>query len=223
MKSGCLSASSLTATLAFSMLAFSCADETHPELPIDASAVETATTPVPAGTALERSAETPREALERIYHDALIPDRRGALRGDFNGDGWEDVAILARPAPSKIEVLNADLADWIIRDALTAPDPSKPRPAVVPGDQLLAVIHGYGREGWRHPQARQTFLMRNAANRGMEVRRADQVIPAAPGRVIHGDVITGMRDGTPGFLFWAGSRYVWHSSPSGEPPSQSPG
>jgi hypothetical protein len=221
MKSCLRSTVAVARIIGFCLLSASCADETHPELPIESRAADAASTPTLAAPALERSAETPREALERIYHDALVPDPRGALRGDFNGDGWEDVAILARPAPSKIAVLNGDLADWIIRDALSAPDPSKPRPSVRTGDQLLAVIHGYGREGWRHPQARQTFLMVNAATRGMEVRSADQVIPAAPGRVVRGDVITGARDGTPGFLFWAGSRYIWHSSSSGYPRSQS--
>jgi len=35
---------------------------------------------------------------------------------------------------------------------------------------MLAIIHGVGSQGWRNPEARQTFLLKNVGNDDMEAQ-----------------------------------------------------
>ena len=84
------------------------------------------------------------------------------------------------------------------------------------GDTLLAIIHGVGAKGWRNPEAKQTFLLKNGAGSDMTVRALKDV-PASKGKTklppLRGDTISETVDGKAGILFWTGAKYAWHPSP----------
>jgi hypothetical protein len=169
-----------------------------------------------------------QDALERIYRQALIPDKNNPnsfVAGDFNGDGSEDIAIIVTPARGRLAEINSEFANWIIVDPrkVALPDPKKvvqPAPAetgpvkIEQHDSLLAIIHGYGPDGWRNPQAKQTYLLKNAA--GEEMRAVPlKDFPGAlkvmsNGAKSRADIISEKLAGVAGFLYWTAGKYVWH-------------
>src|ERR1051326_1602812 len=116
-----------------------------------------------------------KDAFKRVFGDDLIArfGEDNYIVGDFNGDESEDIAFIARPAPGKIADINSELSNWIIQDADKAfiPPPNKrvvlptarQRPQIGREEEVLAIIHGFGPRGWRNPDARQAYLVKNAA------------------------------------------------------------
>jgi hypothetical protein len=169
------------------------------------------------------------EAFNRIFGDNLIAqieDTGGAttfIVGDFNGDQSEDLAVLARPAAAKLNDVNNELANWTIQDAdkaFIAPagkavvvPPKQARPHVERGEELLAIIHGVGPEGWRNPQARQAYLVKHAAAtfEGTAPSISQKAIRAMH-LPLETDIIKEVRNNKKGFLFWTGGVYAWHPS-----------
>jgi hypothetical protein len=89
-------------------------------------------------------------------------------------------------------------------------------------DVLLAVIHGYGTEGWRDPQATQTYLLKNAAGSTMETHVVKDFVTANQGKklpALQGDLIGEMLDGKSGYLYYSGATYSWYDPKTftGEP------
>ena len=107
---------------------------------------------------------------------------RAFVAGDYNGDDVTDLAVAVRPrSPDALPSLNAELTTWSVQDAaapvtltLSTPQPVK----VAAGDLLLAVVHGVGVGGWRNPEARQSYLVKNAVGSVMR-RRPLASVPAA--------------------------------------------
>ncbi len=166
------------------------------------------------------------QALRRIYGDAVSVEAGSnclCVTGDFNADGSEDLAVVVKPIRGKVAELNHSLANWILEDPLLVqlPDPTKgvqpfppkPKPVkIAPGDLLLAVIHGYGAAGWRDPQAKQSYLLRNAAGYAMRCTASltFRKTPALKQKLfLAGDVIIETLAQEQGFLFWTGSEYAW--------------
>ena len=170
-----------------------------------------------------------KEAVSRAFGEALIPqveDAGGAatfIVGDLNGDQSEDLAVIARPAPGKLDEVNNELSNWIVQDADKAfivptgkavvVPPKQARPRVERGEQLLAIIHGVGPEGWRNPQARQAYLLKHAA------ATFEGTAPSVSQKAIRTmrlpvetEIIREIRNGKKGFLFWTGGVYAWHPS-----------
>jgi hypothetical protein len=202
-----------------------------------ASQVESSTTtvagneqPKPETT---RSAATPtvaeaNDALKRVYRQAVLleKDRPGTfLVGDFNGDGSEDIAITVTPAKGMLAEINSELANWIIIDPkkVALPDQKKavqPLPEtngpvkIEPRDRLLAIIHGYEHDGWRNPEAKQTYLLKGAAGEEMRVVPLRDFPGALKvrknGNKSRADIIVEKLAGAAGFLYWIDGKYVWH-------------
>jgi hypothetical protein len=206
--------------------------ETYSEAPVavassDANAQATPT-PAPTMNAPPQTAEV-RAALQRIYKDAVVFDERAprVVVGDFNGDGSEDIAIAARPSASKLSDLNDELANWIVADPrkVQAPDPrnfdphqgvQKLRPPderarVEASDTLLVVIHGFKTEGWRNPEALQTYLLKNAAGMSMNTQARAEAQAVLHTKTLHlfGDAIHENLRGESGFIYWTGASYGW--------------
>jgi hypothetical protein len=166
-------------------------------------------------------------ALTRVYHDAVILQAsRGTpfVVGDFNGDDSQDIAVVVTPAKGGLPKLNSEFASWLVGDPqkVVLPEvhgdvkvfPKKSEPVVVRQDDLLlAVIHGYQKEGWRNSLAAQTFLLRNAVGDEMRPRSAASALAATAdtGRLpqLRGDVIWETLAGAPGFIYWTGAKYAW--------------
>jgi hypothetical protein len=171
-----------------------------------------------------------RAVIERIYKDAVTIDEsqpEPSVVGDFNGDGSQDIAIIIKPATGKLSQLNDEYANWILEDPRHIPqlDPNKsvqaapPKPAPVKiqqHDVLLTIIHGYQQSGWRNPEARQTYLLKNAVGKDLKVEPAREAIRSAqspaPVTAVGSDVIRQTLAGESGFIFWGGAKYVWQKS-----------
>lgn len=173
--------------------------------------------------------EEVREVLARVYKDAVTLDAtrpEGYLVGDFNGDDSQDIAIIVHPAKEKLDELNSEFALWIVEDPrlVVLPDPHKsvqklppiPDPVKVqPDKQLLTIIHGHKKEGWRNPEARQSYLLDNAVGSSLTAASLKDSQGASrnqSGLSISGDVIKETLAGEQGFLYWTGAKYAWHGS-----------
>jgi hypothetical protein len=197
----------------------------------EASATPAAPVPeaTPAAPAPKPAPSEVRDALARIYKGAVAFDERGgrAVVGDFNGDGSQDLAAEVQPAAGKVSELNDELANWIVADPRQVKplDPGRlnphqgvqtstpgERPLVQQRDTLLVVIHGFKEEGWRNPNAMQTYLLKNAADGGelkAEARAGAQTVVQKTILRLQGDVILEKLGGESGFLYWTGASYGW--------------
>jgi hypothetical protein len=166
------------------------------------------------------------EAVRRILSDAVEIDTGRIIIGDFNADGSQDLVVVVRPAKGALTKLNSEYANWTIEDPrkIHLPDPNKavqelPKPpareTIQQNDALLLILHGYREEGWRHPYARQTFLLKKAVGDNMRAEAWSEISKKV-GRMNgsdgqSGDVISLKLDGQEGFLYWANGKYVWQS------------
>jgi hypothetical protein len=167
-----------------------------------------------------------RDTVVRVFEKAATPDASrepNFVVGDFNGDGSEDLAVAVKATEGSLDTINSELANWILEDPKNifvqrtgaAQMPSHKPVRVAKGDLLLAIIHGFGPQGWRSPEARQTFLLKNATGSNLVVqsvkdlrdKKEMQKLPA-----LRGDAISETVGGKTGLLFWTGAKYGWYSS-----------
>jgi hypothetical protein len=167
----------------------------------------------------QRSAPTLNEvnqALTRVFKDAATIDPKrepSFFAGDFNGDASPDIAVIITPAPGKLPEMNQDFPPWILKDPKTMPRPGAPPMRVAADDLLLAIIHGYGPNGWHDPQATQTYVLKNAV--GLEVRFEPRSAFLAAGQGkklprVTGDLISENLQGSSGYLYFNGGQYSWY-------------
>jgi hypothetical protein len=166
-----------------------------------------------------------KAAFQRVFGGDFVAQfgPRDFIVGDFNGDESEDIAIIARPAPGKLDDINNELANWIIQDADRAfiPPPTKrvvrpsqqERPRLGPNEEVLAIIHGFGPRGWRNPDARQAYLVKHAAATflGTAPSLSQKAIRMMK-LPVETEIIKQVRNNKKGFLFWTGGVYAWHPS-----------
>jgi hypothetical protein len=167
-----------------------------------------------------------QNAVKRIYQEVVVTDGSHPDRfvvGDFNGDGSQDLAIVVKPKAGMTAEINSEFANWITEDPrkVVLPNPNKSVQAlpaseqakVEESDTLLAIIHGYQQSGWRNPEARQSYLLKNGAADTMEVLPLRQFPPALrmmkQGIRSRADVIKENSKGVAGFLFWTNGKYAW--------------
>ena len=155
--------------------------------------------------------------LYRAFGGAVEMEREGAAVGDFNGDGSPDLAVDVRVAEAHTAEINDPLANWTVQDCESSADPraarTPPSPPVVRNrEPLLAVVHGFGRRGWRDPEARQAYLLRGAQD-GPWLGRSRDDYPGldAPEARERGDVLAGSNP-TGEIAYWTGARYVCRSA-----------
>ncbi len=164
------------------------------------------------------------EAVKRVFKDSVTINTAAQpafIVGDFNGDESTDIAVAVKPVPEKLADLNEEYPSWILRDPF-GPVQSAPRLRIAANDSLLAVIHGYGSEGWRDSQATQTYLLKNAAGSSMSTRSKKDLQKDYAGKKIpqlRGDVIAEAIQGQPGYLYFSSATYGWYDPKTfqGEP------
>ena len=155
-----------------------------------------------------------QDALQRVFKGAAVMDQSvkpGFLAGDFNGDLTQDIAIVIKAAPGKVEILNEEYPAWLLRDPFARADTKSPSLRVAENESLLAIIHGYGANDWRDPQATQTFLLKNVVVHEMEVHAGKEFVKANHGKKlppIAGDLIEIVR-ANHGYLYFANANYRW--------------
>ena len=166
-----------------------------------------------------------QEAVKRVFNDSVVIDtsrKPSFIAGDFNGDLSQDIAVVLKPSSGKLAEMNEELPNWMLRDPFAASEPRVTQLRVAENEVLLAVIHGFGPNGWRDPQATQTYLLKNAVGSGMEAHQAKDVTAASRGQKmpqLHGDVIGEVLKSTPGYLYFASATYSWYDPKNfkGEP------
>ena len=181
--------------------------------------------PEPAAKLPPPTQDEVRGAVARIYKGAVVVDTNRFAVGDFNGDGSQDVAVVATPATGMLGEINSEVANWILEDPqkIVLPDSKKatqrlaPVPAptrVAQSDVLLVVLHGHGPSGWRSPESRQTYLLKNATSGGIRSQQMTTLRKANRGKTalpkMWGDIISETLGAEPGFLYYNGSKYVWY-------------
>lgn len=183
----------------------------------DALVLQTQPSPTPAPQSSLSPPTLPevQEAVKRIFKESVAIDSEHRSKftvGDFNGDFSQDLAVVIKPVPDKLPELNEEAPPWILRDPFVVRRPGM-LPLRVTGDEsLLAVIHGYGAEGWRDPQATQTFLLKNAVGPGVESYSKTAVVNQNRGRKmpqLRGDLIAEVLKGTAGYLYYDDAGYSW--------------
>jgi hypothetical protein len=168
-----------------------------------------------------------QEAIKRVYGDTVFVESsrpKYFIAGDFNGDNSIDLGVVVRPARGQVAKLNSELANWIRCDPQKI-KPPVPQPhgrillqmveptVIEEQDLLLAVIHGYGPQGWRDPQARQSYLLKNAVGDGVKLTPFKEAIKIA-GKYkdsprLRGDVVSQTMDNKQGLLYYTGAKYAW--------------
>lgn len=166
-----------------------------------------------------------QEALKRVFKDAVAMDVKrqpNFFSGDFNGDLSPDLAVVLKPVPGRLSQLNEESPPWILKDPLMG-EAAETRPLRIQETELLlAVIHGYGPDGWRNPEATQTYLLKNAVGSLGKVYAKDEFVAANRGKKLprlRGDLIGVMLRGRSGYLYYAEASYSWYdpSTFKGEP------
>lgn len=156
-----------------------------------------------------------QDAVKRVFKDAAVihPSyNRNFLSGDFNGDKSQDLAVVLKPVPEKISELNQEYPPWLLRDPKSNAGVREPL-RIEKDEVLLAVIHGYGANDWRDPQATQTFVLKHVVGSDLRVQTGKEFVAANPGRKLprpQGDLIGETLGGTPGYLYFATSNYSWY-------------
>ena len=154
-----------------------------------------------------------QEALKRIFKDAAVIDANynpNFIAGDFNGDGVEDIAVVVKPV--NLDEMNKELPPWLVRQ------PRKNRVdrirlIIDKNESLLAIIHGYGANHWRDPEATQTFVLKDVVGNDLKVESSKDFVTANSGRQLprpQGDLIGETVAGSPGYLYFAQSTYSWY-------------
>jgi hypothetical protein len=154
-----------------------------------------------------------RAALTRAFGPAVEPVREDGLVGDFNGDGAPDLAVEVRPAVGHVADVNGELANWTIQDATppsAPPGHPRVRPVIADGERVLAIVHGYGAQGWRDPLARQAYLVKNVGAPTATPPRGAYPELKRGGTEAAGEVLASTSP-APGILYWAGARYAWRA------------
>jgi len=204
--------------------------------------VSSSPTPAPTFPALAQATATPASAnatlaspevdevanaIARIFGKSARVDQTSSpvfLVGDFNGDGSQDLAVVTKANDEALPEINNELANWTLEDphavavpgSKTADQPLKPKAVKAErNDQLLVIIHGVGPQGWRNAEARQTFLLLNAAGINATLHtdaklRESSLNSSLP---LRGDAISETVNGHHGLIVWTGAKYAWTPQP----------
>lgn len=171
------------------------------------------TSPVRIAVAEAPKSSEVQEAVKRVFKDAAVLDTKynpNFVTGDFNGDASQDLAVILKPA--KLDKMNEQYPAWLVREPRSSKSPKTPS-KIEKDETLLAVIHGYGANDWRDPEATQTFVLKNVVGNDLRVHSGKDFVSANSGRKLpkpQGDLIGETINGSQGYLYYAVSTYSWY-------------
>ena len=181
-------------------------------------------TPVRLAVAVAPRLPEVHDAIKRIFKDAAVLNQNhnpNFLMGDFNGDTSQDLAVIIKPV--NLEEMNQEYPPWLVR----APRRADRTPLKIEKDEaLLAVIHGYGTNDWRDPEATQTFVLKDVVGNDLKLHTGKEFVATNAGRKLpraQGDLIGQTLQGTQGFLYYATSSYSWYDPKSFSDKPEAPG
>ena len=206
----------LTVSLLATLLVGACSSKSKQvvvEQPPPAYQPSPEATPVRIAVAQAPKLSEVQEAVKRVFKDAAVIDTNynpNFLAGDFNGDASQDIAVILKP--NNLEQMNEQYPAWLLRDPRGKQ--SEREPLKIEKDEvLLAVIHGYGANDWRDPEATQTFVLKNVVGSDLRVHTGKEFVSANSGRKLpkaQGDLIGETLNGNQGYLYYAVSTYSWY-------------
>lgn len=164
--------------------------------------------------------------IKTVFKDAAVlhPNHNpNFFSGDFNGDNSQDLVVILKPV--NLDEMNRQFAPWLVRDPRSNLS-TRVRPPIGKDDTLLAVIHGFGNNDWRDPDATQTFVLKNVVGNDMKVQNGKEFVEANSGRKLpkpQGDLIGETIDGTQGYLYYATSNYSWYDPKTFKGNEEAPG
>lgn len=167
-----------------------------------------------------------KDVVARVFKTAVTLDSNREpyfVTGDFNGDYSQDIAVVIKPVAGKLSEMNQDYPPWILKDPFQPNVPPQIRKAALQvelKDVLLAIIHGYGSDGWRNPEATQTFLLKYAVGNAIKTQPAKGLVAANRGNrlpKLFGDTIAQVVENTSGFLYYTGAGYAWYDPKTYQP------
>ena len=216
--------------LSLGVLLAGCATSNKPLLEKAPSAAASPVSEAPATTNKLAPPEinSVNAAVKRVFKDAAVVDATrnpSFVDGDFNGDRSQDIAVVIKPDPERLAAMNEEYPAWMLRDPFGTMQAKGPRLRVAAGDVLLAIIHGYGPEGWRDSQATQTFLLKNAAGSAMKTQALKEFVAANQGKKLpqlRGDLLAESIGDKSGYFYFADATYAWYDPKTftGEPPTR---
>jgi hypothetical protein len=199
--------------LAFTLCACNSAKRQAAEAPPPAYQPTPESTPIPLAVNSAPKQTEVQQAIKRVFKDAAVLDTNynpSFLAGDFNGDGSQDIAVILKPV--KLDEMNQELPPWLVRQPRSNRD-NRVRIPIEKNDTLLAVIHGYGANHWRDPEATQTFVLKDVVGNDLKVQSPKEFVTANSGRKLpraQGDLIGETVQGNPGYLYFAQATYSWY-------------
>lgn len=218
-------------TLTLIVLAFmlcACGSSKQPVVEAPPPAVQPTpeSTPVQLTTVAAPKQSEVQEAVKRVFKDAAVVSNNhnpNYLSGDFNGDGSQDLAVILKPV--KLDLMNQDLPPWLIRQPRTN-KVDRTRLRIEKDETILAVIHGFGANHWRDPDATQTFVLKNVVGNNLKVESPKDFVTANSGRKLprpQGDLIGETVDGNAGYLYYAQATYSWYDPKTFDGSQSAPG
>lgn len=183
-------------------------------------------TPVRLAAAAAPKLPEVQDAIKRVFKNAAVLDTNrnpNFLMGDFNGDASQDLAVIIKPV--NLEEMNQEYSPWLVRSPL-ANKADRAQLKIEKDELLLAVIHGYGANDWRDPEATQTFVLKDVVGDDLRVHTVKEFAASNAGRKLprtQGDVIGETVQGTPGYLYYAVSTYSWYDSKTYKDRQEAPG
>jgi hypothetical protein len=106
-------------------------------------------------------------SVKRVFKDAAVVDTNynpKFPRGRFQRRRLTGSRSDLKPV--KLDLMNQELPPWLVREPRAKRDPRST--ANRERRNLLAVIHGYGANHWRDPEATQTFVLKNVVGNDLE-------------------------------------------------------
>jgi hypothetical protein len=182
--------------------------------------------PLTPSVALAPKVTEVQNKIKTVFKDAAVLDPNhnpNFFSGDFNGDASQDLVVILKPV--NVDEMNRQFAPWLVRDPRSNAS-TRTRPPIEKNDTLLAVIHGFGTNDWRDPDATQTFILKNVVGNNLKVESGKEFIEANSGRTLprpQGDLIGETIDGTQGYLYYATSNYSWYDPKTFKGDESTPG
>jgi hypothetical protein len=169
--------------------------------------------PVTSSVAIVPKLPEVQNKIKTLFKGAAMLDPNhnpNFFSGDFNGDASQDLVVILKPV--NLDEMNRQFAPWLVR-APRSNVSTRVRPPIQKDETLLAVIHGFGNNDWRDPDATQTFVLKNVVGHNLKVQTGKEFTEANSGRKLprpQGDLIGETIDGTQGYLYYATSNYSWY-------------
>jgi len=177
-------------------------------------------TPVPGGAGAPPVAAEVQAKVDQIFGGVVHAsgDPGTFVAGDFDHDGWSDLAAEVDVKPDRLADMNHELAKWIVQDPVAAealleePRHALPARPQIGAERVVVLINGFDLGGWRSNDARQAYVLKGVAARqlgSMPLADAMKRVEPSLGVAPEGSALVTQVGPQPGIVFFGNGRYTW--------------